>query len=235
LAAVLSAENLPKLEQARMTMAAAIGAFALITLAPRIFGLFPGIVRASLTLRTLVPESPLPGYVVALIEPLYMVFLMLVIVTVAQVGNALVFFGMLSLFVSTIFLMKEVRALSKPMDPVAMNAHLKPLRMRMLIATGIGLLFLLIGSHDAWKEVGTWKLLGVVCHLFGNIFLLTAVTADFFIGLMKYSFDEEKNFRASPLYSDLERRFADLAQVRLTQILDEEPAPAPPVPPPQQA
>jgi hypothetical protein len=229
---VLANENLPQLEQARKMIAIVMGGFVIITLAPRVFGLFPGIVRASLTLRTLVPESPVPGYVVALIEPLFMVFILVLVVIAAQVGNALTFFGLLGMLASTFMLLREVGTLCKPMSAEAMNAHIKPLRQRLVIVGGVGILLVIVGLHDLWKEVGAWKIAAAVGHLIGNIFLLTAVASDFFIGLMKFSFDQEKQMRTSPLFDDMEKRFADLAQVRMTQITDDEPAAPPPTIPP---
>lgn len=202
---------------------------ALVTLLPRILGMFPGIVRASITLRTLVPESPLPGYVIALIEPLYGLLLFVFVVIAAQVGNGFLFFGFAFLLGSGYLIMRDVRQLAKPMDATAMNAHLKPLRMRMLISTMLGLLLLLGGFWDFFTSIGFWTILSVVCHLLGNIILLTAVGADFLLGLMKYSFDQEKQLRATPLHADLESRFADLAQVRIAQISDDEPVAPPPV------
>jgi hypothetical protein len=229
---ILATENLPQLEHVRMGIAMAMGVMVIFTLAPRVFGLFPGIVRASLTLRTLVPESPVPGYVVALIEPLFMVFILVLVVIAAQVGNALTFFGLLGMLASTLMLLREVRTLCKPMSAEAMNAHIKPLRKRLVIVGGVGILLLIVGLHDLWKEVGAWSITAAVGHLIGNIFLLTAVASDFFIGLMKFSFDQEKQMRTSPLFDDMEKRFADLAQVRMTQITDDEPAAPPPAVPP---
>jgi hypothetical protein len=228
---VLATES-QNIEQARTGIAAAMGLFVFITLAPRVVGLFPGIVRSSLTLRTLVPESPVPGYIIALIEPLFMVFIMVCVVIAAQAGNALTFFGLLAFLASTFMLMREVRTLCTPMNAEAMNAHIKPLRKRLLIVAGIGIILILVGLHEAWKEVGGWKIAAVVGHLIGNIFLLTAVASDFFIGLMKFSFDQEKQIRTSPLYSDMENRFADLSQVRMAQIIDEETGTYPAVQPP---
>lgn len=224
------------IEQARNGIAAAMGLVVLVTLIPRVLGLFPGIVRSSLTLRTLVPESPVPGYIIALIEPLFMVFIMVCVVIAAQAGNALTFFGLVAFLASTFMLMREVRTLCTPMSAEAMNAHIAPLRKRLVVVAGAGLILILVGLHEAWKEVGGWKIAAIVGHLIGNIFLLTAVASDFFIGLMKFSFDQEKQLRASPLYGDMEIRFADLSQVRMAQIVDVEtgtyPAAQPPSTPP---
>lgn len=213
-------------------LAAGMTLTALMTLLPRIFGMFPGIVRASLTLRTLVPESPLPGYVAALIEPLYVLLVLIVVVIASQISQWLIFDGLICLIVSAYFLVRNARTLSKPMDSASMTAHLKPLRKKMLICTVIGLIFIVAGISDYISSVGFWRIFSIVSHLIGNIILLTAVGADFLLGLMKFSFDQDRAMRGTPLQADLDNRFADLAQARLAQISDEPPPPIAPEPPP---
>ena len=208
-------------------MAAQMAVTALITLLPRIFGMFPGIVRASLTLRTLVPESPLPGYVVALIEPLYMLLVLVFVVLSSQLSEWQIFNGLICLLGSGYFLLSNARSLAKPADSAGMTAHLKPLRKKMLICTVIGLVLITAGIADYISQIGFWSITGTVCHLVGNIILLTAVGADFLLGLMKFSFDQDQAMRGTPLQADLENRFTDLAQARLAQISDEPPPPLP--------
>lgn len=212
-------------------LAGSMTLMALMTLLPRIFGMFPGIVRASLTLRTLVPESPLPGYVAALIEPLYCLLVLIFVVISSQLGQWMFFDGLLCLLGSAYFLISNARRLSKPVDSAAMNAHLKPLRHKMLLCTATGLVFIVVAISDYISDIGFWRITSILCHLLGNIVLLTAVAADFLLGLMKFSFDQDQGMRGTPLQADLENRFADLAQARLAQISDDLPPALEPVPP----
>jgi hypothetical protein len=141
------------LAQMNQGMMIVFGAAALIILVPRIFGLFPGIIRACLTMRTLVPESPLPGSVAAVVVPLYTMFLTLALVVAAQVGTTLVFLGIACLVVSPILLLTNLRSLVKPMDEASMNAHVTSLRIKMSMVTLLGLVLLLISIGDYWKQV----------------------------------------------------------------------------------
>jgi hypothetical protein len=202
---------------------------ALSILIPRIFGIFPGLLRAALTLRTLVPESPLPGYIVALISPLYILLLMILLVIAAQAGSGAAFFGLLSLMGSPILLLLSVRRLSHPMPPEEMNAHLKPLRLKMVCCTMLGLLLLLGAFGENLGKIPAHTIISIIAQLFGSIFVLTVVASDFLLGLMKFSFDQSKALVGTPLYASMEQRYSDLAQVRLTQLMDEA---APPPPPP---
>ena len=55
-------------------------------LAPSVFSLFPAIIRASGIVRTLVPTSPLPGYVAASVPVIASPILWLSFLLIYQVG-----------------------------------------------------------------------------------------------------------------------------------------------------
>ena len=217
-----------------LTLGAVFAAAALLLLVPRVFGLFPGIIRACMTLRTLVPESPLPGYVAAVITPLYAVLLLVIMGLASQVGSGPLFFGLVALICSPLLVMKNLRTLAQPLTPEQMNAHLRPLRVKMSIATGIGVLCILAALGEHWEQlrIEADSVASVVCQLFGNIFVLTVVSADFLLSLMRFSFDQDKALSGTPLYTSMEQRYADLSQVKFTQFVDDTPAaPPPPIPP----
>ena len=50
---------------------AQLGLGAVLVLAPKIFGLFPGLIRCSLTVKTLLPETSTPGWLGIIIAPTY--------------------------------------------------------------------------------------------------------------------------------------------------------------------
>ena len=202
------------------TMGVVYAMFVLAILLPRVFGLFPGILRACLTMRTLVPESPMPGWVCAVLAPLYCLMFAIMVAIALQVGPSLVFYGLLGLLAAPVILFTEVRRLSRPMATEEMNVHVRAVRVRMAIANSIGLVLLLSAASDLFEKVTMLDLASTVCQLIGNIFLLTLVASDFFLGLMKLTFDEDNALRRTPLYAQLEQRFADLAQVRLTDLRD---------------
>jgi hypothetical protein len=115
------------------------------------------------------------------------------------------------------------------MVPDEMNAHLKPLRVKMVSCTILGLLLLIGALGDNLAKIPAQTIVSIIAQLFGSIFVLTVVASDFLLGLMKFSFDQSKSLVGTPLYASMEQRYSDLAQVRLTQLVDEA---APPPPPP---
>jgi hypothetical protein len=224
----------PQMAMFGFTLIALFAAAALIILVPRVFGLFPGLIRACMTLRTLVPESPLPGYVAAVITPLYGVLLLVIMGLAAQIGSGPLFFGLVALLCSPLLLLKNLRELSKPKTPEEMNQHLRPLRLKMGIATVIGLIFILAMLGEHWEKLDLeWhSVASVVGQLIGSIFVVTVVSADFLLSLMRFSFDQDKALDGTPLYETMAQRYADLSQVKFTQLVEEEPPPPPIVPPP---
>lgn len=64
-------------------------------LGSRAIALFPGIIRASMALKTLLPESPMPGWAAALLAPMYSIFLLVVFARIVQLqGNFLLLIGL---------------------------------------------------------------------------------------------------------------------------------------------
>lgn len=69
--------------QSKVGVGLMFGVVYLIALPPLVFGLFSGLVRSSLTLKTLLPESPMPGRIAVIVSPIFsLVFLILPIACV---------------------------------------------------------------------------------------------------------------------------------------------------------
>ena len=78
-----------------------LGLISLKTLAPKVFGLFPGIIRCSLSLKTLLPESPIPGWLCMVVAPLYALFLVLAAIAALQTSFVILGAGLLLIAVGT--------------------------------------------------------------------------------------------------------------------------------------
>ncbi len=202
-----------------------IGLAAVAFLLPHFFGLFPGIIRACMTLRTLVPESTLPGIIASLILPLFTMLLLIALAVVAQVGRPLLFLGFTGMLCLPVLLLWNIRLLLKPMDGAAMNAQIGPLRKRAALAWDIGLALILADSYELWKTIGIQKILSFATDLLGIIILVTHAGTDFLLGLMKYTFEQDREHRDTQLFRDMDARFKDLDEARMTQYSETPPAP----------
>ena len=217
--------------QQLLSFRSVLGLSAMIFLLPHFFGLFPGIIRACMTLRTLVPESTLPGIIAALILPLFTMLLLIALVVVAQVGSALLFLGFVGMLCLPVLLLWNIRILLKPMDGAAMNAQIGPLRKRAAIAWDIGLVLILVEvvnfvqSHQLWDKISAFKITAFACDLLGIIILVTLAGTDFLLGLMKYTFEQDKELHETQLYKDMDGRFTALDEARMTQYVESAPPP----------
>ena len=202
-----------------------LGLAAMVFLLPHFLGLFPGIVRACMTLRTLVPESPVPGIIIALILPLFAMLLLIALAVVAQAGSLLLFLGFAGMLCLPVLLLWNIRLLLKPMDGATMNAKIAPLRKRASIAWDIGLVLILADLFHIWKTIGFFKIVSFACDLLGIIILVTLAGTDFLLGLMKFTSEQDKELHGTQLYTDMDARFKDLDEARMTQYAESAPPP----------
>lgn len=194
--------------------------WALDILFPKIFALFPGLIRACLTLRTLLPESLMPGWICMFVAPLYALFCMVAVIIGAQSGNIWLFAGFSSLLMVPGFVLLDAKNLCAPTDEAGMNKTLEPLRLRIMIATVICVIFVIVGSFDLIKQmnIGVTNIINIIAMLIGNIFLLTVVASDFLTGVIRKAFEADAELDGTPLYDALAERMAQLANVRLADV-----------------
>lgn len=194
--------------------------WALDILFPKIFALFPGLIRACLTLRTLLPESLMPGWICMFVAPLYGLFCMVAVIIGAQSGNFWLFGGFCSLLMVPGFVVLDAKNLCAPTDEAGMNKTLEPLRLRIMIATLVCVILVIIGAFDLIKQmnIGVASIINIIAMLIGNIFLLTVVASDFLTGVIRKAFEADAELDGSELYDSLSERMAQLANVRLADV-----------------
>lgn len=186
-------------------------------LGPRAIALFPGIIRSSIALKTLLPESPMPGWTAALLAPLYAIFLLVVFALIIQVqGNLLLLLGLACLMVSPLVYVWKARAVLRPHSVEEIGSVIRPVRARASLFTILGVVFFGIFLVDL--EVGFLDLLLFVLSVAGNVLLLTVVGADFFLALMKHGHDQSRDLVRSDLETRLEQRFDDLTAAGLAEL-----------------
>jgi hypothetical protein len=77
----------------KQQVALAIAALLMTTIAPKLIALFPGIIRSSLALKTLLPEVAAPGWLVVMFAPFLVGFLMLIVCFLSQVQGSWLLLG----------------------------------------------------------------------------------------------------------------------------------------------
>ncbi len=195
---------------------------AIIYLLPRILGLFPGLIRSCLALRTLAPESPLPGWVCCTLAPFYILLCLGFLFIMEHLGRACGFFGILGIMATPVLIILNAKTICQPMTQEDMNSRMEKLRRRMSLIAWAGVVLLLVELgliiHDIREvapnfQIAVWDIITLICSLFSNIFLLTVVgCSDLMVKLMRVTHEQENALRASPHFAQLQQRHADLAE-----------------------
>jgi hypothetical protein len=192
--------------------------FAIVTLAPHVLSVFPGILRACVTLRTLIPESPFPAWVCMVVAPLYAMLFGIIVVLALQSNHLVLAIGLGFILALPMLTLKNIRKLSQPATAEEMNDHLTAFKRKQTILQWVGVTLCLVGISSYYSQIGPWKMISTGIQLLANIFFMTVVASDFILGLMHLAHMQAKTLHRSPLYSELDRRFQDLDQVQLTEF-----------------
>ncbi len=219
-----------------LSVAFALGFFMLV--GPKAISLFAGVIRASLTLKTLLPESATPGWAAVLIAPLCSLFLIVVTSTVIQAqGNLWLLLGLIFLATAPLMYVLKAKALLQPHTPDEVTRIVFQIRLVCTILNALGFIFLMVfvivvGFFRFWDAVKFF--MGLVASLTA----LTVVSSDFILAVIWKGYEQSKQFQGTPWQKGLEEKFAALSTVGLTKFSSSHDAPPPapvagmPTPPP---
>ncbi|MFO1051117.1 MAG: hypothetical protein U1F36_02740 [Planctomycetota bacterium] len=198
-----------------------IGLF--LHVAPKAIALFPGTIRSSMTLKTLLPEHAAPGWVAAIIGPLYAVFLVAMITILNQMTGDFVLLGAIGcLMASPCVLLYRGRDLLRSHTPEEATTLVKGVRRTsgLFSIAGIALFAWWIIQLDAFS-VG--DAITFVFSMLGNVMLLTVVVSDFVLALLNVGYRQTIAFHASPLSPELTRKYDALTVAGITEIRGQAP------------
>lgn len=202
---------------AEMGLGTIVGLRLFFLIGPRAIALFPGVIRSSMALKTLVPESPLPGWASTFVAPLYSIFLLVVFALVNQIqGNFLLVLALTCLMVSPLIYLWQGREILRPQREDEVSDVVGRLRRRSGMLTSLGVLFFGIFFIDIEMSFG--DILKFVISIIGNVVLLTVVAADLLLALLHHGHAQSKALVESKLEDSLEERFAALEGVGFTDL-----------------
>ena len=208
-------------EEQQMGLSYSVGLFVglriFMLLGPRAIALFPGVIRSAMTLKTLIPESPMPGWAAAVMAPLYSIFLLVVFALLNQVqGNFLLILALVSLMLAPLIYLWRWKRVMRPHRAEEVSASIGRVRRIWAILGGVGAFFFLVFFIDV--ELGFGNMLKFFLAVAGNIALLTVVGADFLLALLHHGHDQSKALVESKLDDLLEARFTALEDVGFTDL-----------------
>lgn len=207
-------------EDQRQWLGMAMGAMYVITFLPSLLSLFPALVRSSLTLKTLLPESPMPGWIAVVIAPLYSLFFFLAVVVAVQIDNTLLSISMLAFSLAPLVISWNVNRLVQPSSEPEALAAIRSVRRKTMALMAVGGVVGLLAAFDLLDSMNleAMEVTRFICKLGAAFFLMTVVTSDFLIGMFKTAYDRENVMREGELGATLGRRFEDLDALGLTDL-----------------
>lgn len=195
---------------------------AAIDLFPRIIGLFAGIIRSSLTLKTLLPESNTPGWMAVIIAPLYILFFLIALIVVIQ--STISFWLVLALLAfigAPVLLLMRTKTLMQSLEPEEGHKIVMQIRrssaMCMVAAFVFFLIFAIVTDLDI-LNISVWSLLNGVFAFLAGVLLLTTVMSDFMLSMLIHSYAQGQSFRGSAMDDTLSAKYAELTDVGLGQL-----------------
>lgn len=197
-----------------------LGLISLKTLAPKVFGLFPGIIRCSLSLKTLLPESPIPGWLCMVVAPLYALFLVLAAIAALQTSFVILGAGLLLIAVGTGMVLARSWGLLAPSNQEDASRYVGKSRklQSLLQGAGIGLVaFQLLRQADLrWEWINS--VMVFTFSFLGNVTLLTVVMSDFLLCMIHEGQKQSEAFAGTGFAADYRGRLGELADCGLTDL-----------------
>ena len=197
-------------DQLTQGLGAALALGVFFNVGPRAVALFPGIIRSSLAIKTLLPESSVPGWAVAIVAPLYVVFLWVLVTGVLQTQTSYFLLGgLICLTLSPAVFVVRRSALIRPQTP-AEAARVVTLTKRVAGVFGTAGLVLITLFLLRRPNVDVFDLLAFVSGVLGNVLLLTVVGADALLRVLRSAHDVSRAFHNGQLAAALEEKLAAL-------------------------
>jgi hypothetical protein len=143
-----------------------------VTLMPAVLSLIPGVMRACLRIKTLIPESILPGFFLIAATPFYILLFLVIFTTINQVaGDMLLILAVLCLLGAPALYLLNAGTFTKPLRTPEEIAKIGSVQKTAAIVVGVGLILLvlyafsgsimgkaLVGTSEATSLLRPWSL-----------------------------------------------------------------------------
>jgi hypothetical protein len=203
---------------AKQQVSVVIGAMLMVTVTPKLLALFPGIMRSSLALKTLLPQAAAPGWLTVVFAPFLAGFLLLVLCFMSQVqGSWVLIAGVLCLAVGPCIYVKRARDLVRPHTDQEVGGVVRDIRRQALTFHLVGGLLLFVYFLDLdWMPwlTATHLLLEAI----GGLLLTMVAISDITLALLAFSHRQGTVFHSSALLKAHEARLQALGTAGLTDI-----------------
>jgi hypothetical protein len=204
--------------QLKQWVATLLAGGLVLTVAPKLIALFPGIVRSTMALKTLLPEAAAPGWLTVVFAPFLAGFLLLVLSFMSQVqGSWVLICGVLALSIGPVLYVRNAAALVRPLSAAEVDPVIGAVRGKTMVsnAIGVGLLVWYLIDLDSVSWLMAFHLL---LDAAGGILLTMVAISDVTLALLAFSHRQSASFQSSELRTSYEQRLQSLAGAGLTDV-----------------
>jgi hypothetical protein len=199
-----------------------------ILLLPAVLSLLPGMVRACLRVKSLLPESVVSGWVLVTLAPFYSLLLLVVWVAICHlVTDFYLLWGMLLWIAAPLLYAVRGGVLTRPVLCEHDRDRLRRLQiyvnLLLLLAMALLLAFLLtaqvlgmrlVGLDPQTSLVRPWVVVQYVLEYWGRSLFNTVLAADFLMRMNRSIWMAGREFADSPDAADYDRLMRQLDRAR---------------------
>lgn len=190
----------------------------LITIAPKLLAMFPGIMRAALTIKTLLPEAATPGWLTVVFAPLYAGFMLLPMVVLSQLeGNLMLVLAFALLAAAPASYLLRAKDLTRPHTAAEASTLVHAMRKRAM-AFNLGGLALLAAYLVTLDSLPVMTTLHVLLEGLGGVVLTMVVFADVMLALLRFSYEQTRQFRGTPMDQAYDQRWTEFDRCGLSDV-----------------
>jgi hypothetical protein len=181
----------------------------IISLLPKALSLFPALIRSSMALKTLLPESRGPGWITVLLAPLFGLFLWLIMSVVNQFpSTSVLLLGVIFILAGQVIYIFMARHIVRGYSTLPAKVIWT---RRMSALLGLAGLLIIFIRLLAYEHLPTGDVIAGFLGIFGNILLLSVVCSDFLLPQLRTSHRMTRNFVQSEMFDTLGSKCEDLA------------------------
>jgi len=220
------------LERMRAAVGATIGLTMMLkasmVLAPKAVSLMPGIVRAAVATKIKFPGASAPGWLIALIAPLYALLVYVVLIGPYQLtGSGFILLALIGFAGAPLWLALSGVRIARPLDARDAEVLMKRARIGYLVFVACGVLFLFIAFLGIDYFHSGWWIARMLLSLATNVLLLTLVATDLMFVALDRARGRCLEQSAAELHAGYESRLTNLLS---GTTVTPPGAPAPPAP-----
>lgn len=198
------------------TLGTLLGIAWFVILLPKVIALFPAVIRASMVLKNLLPESAAPCWTAIAVAPFYSLFLLLVVIFVNQTNPSIfIVLAAFSFLGASCVTFARAGSFLQPHTPDEARRILPRIRRDALILNGLGFV-LLLPFYFSQDMFGFGAVLETGISLLAHLALNTIVAADILLPVLATAHRRNQRFVGTEHEHELRERYAAIGRIGMT-------------------